>query len=87
MKARELAKLLIRKAGQDEFVILKLIADPVSPDEIIGFHAQQAVKKLLKAVLAHNESRSAAPMTSWNSSTSSRTTASRCPTSSRRSTG
>jgi HEPN domain-containing protein len=50
--SRELAELLLRKAEQDEFALDKLIPDPNSPDEIIGFHAQQAIEKMLKAVLA-----------------------------------
>jgi HEPN domain-containing protein len=52
MHSRELAELFFRKARQDEFVLDKLISDPTSPDEVIGFHAQQAVEKMLKAVLA-----------------------------------
>jgi HEPN domain-containing protein len=51
-RSRELAELLLRKAEQDEFALDKLIPDPNSPDEIIGFHAQQAIEKMLKAVLA-----------------------------------
>ncbi len=50
--SRELAELLLQKAEQDEFALDKLIPDPDSPDEIIGFHAQQAIEKMLKAVLA-----------------------------------
>ena len=50
--SRELAELLLRKAEQDEFALDKLIPDPNSPDEIIDFHAQQAIEKMLKAVLA-----------------------------------
>jgi len=50
--SRELADVLLRKAEQDEFALDKLIPDPNSPDEIIGFHAQQAIEKMLKAVLA-----------------------------------
>jgi HEPN domain-containing protein len=52
MPPQEYAQILIRKAAQDEFVLSKLISDPESPDEVIGFHAQQAVEKLLKAVLS-----------------------------------
>jgi len=52
MQSRRLAETLLRKAAQDEFVLHKLIPDPASPDEAIGFHAQQAVEKMLKAVLA-----------------------------------
>ena len=50
--SRELAEVLLRKAEQDEFALDKLIPDPHSPDEIIGFHTQQAIEKMLKAVLA-----------------------------------
>jgi HEPN domain-containing protein len=52
MLSGRLAQLLLRKAAQDAFVVAKLIDDPESPDEAIGFHSQQAVEKLLKAVLA-----------------------------------
>ncbi len=54
MRARELAQMLLRKARQDEFTLEKLVPDPASPDEVIGFHAQQAVEKMLKAVLAQS---------------------------------
>lgn len=53
MRPREFAKLLLVKAGQDEFTVEKLVSDEASPNEVIGFHAQQAVEKMLKAVLAH----------------------------------
>jgi len=54
MRTRDNAEVLLRKARGDEFTVEKLIPDPASQDEIIGFHAQQAVEKLLKAVLAHH---------------------------------
>lgn len=54
MQPRDRARLLLRKARDDEFAVLKLSPDPQSPDPIIGFHAQQAVEKALKAVLALN---------------------------------
>lgn len=54
MRFRDIAEVLLRKARGDEFTVEKLIPDPASQDEIIGFHAQQAVEKLLKAVLAHH---------------------------------
>jgi hypothetical protein len=41
--SREHAELLLHKARQDEFALEKLISDPALPDEIIGFHAQQAI--------------------------------------------
>lgn len=53
MKRREQSLKLLEKAAQDEFVMDKLLADPASPEEAIGFHAQQAAEKLLKAVLAN----------------------------------
>ena len=54
MRIRDNAEVLLRKARGDEFTVEKLNPDPASQDEIIGFHAQQAVEKLLKAVLAHH---------------------------------
>jgi HEPN domain-containing protein len=51
-RSREHAELLLRKAGQDEFALAELLPNPRCADEVIGFHAQQAVEKLLKAVLA-----------------------------------
>lgn len=52
MRSNEHAEVLLRKAREDEFALEKLIGDPASPDDIIGFHAQQAVEKTLKAALA-----------------------------------
>jgi len=57
MQPLEHGELLMRKARQDEFTMQKLIPDPASPDDVIGFHAQQAVEKMLKAVLAINSVR------------------------------
>jgi HEPN domain-containing protein len=34
-------------------VLDKLANDPDVPDDLIGFHTQQALEKLLKAALAH----------------------------------
>jgi HEPN domain-containing protein len=45
---------LLRKARQDELALEKLTSDPAFPDEIIGFHAQQAIEKTLKAVLTNS---------------------------------
>ena len=53
MKQPELVRLLLHKAGQDEAVLAKLLSDPEIEDETVGFHAQQAAEKLLKAWLAH----------------------------------
>ena len=49
---RELASLLVRKAEGDEAILDKLLDDPDVPDDVLGFHAQQAIEKRLKAVLA-----------------------------------
>jgi HEPN domain-containing protein len=52
MKSREHAHILLRKAAQDIFAMEVLCAAKDSPDELIGFHAQQAAEKLFKAVLS-----------------------------------
>ncbi len=44
-------ELLFLKAAQDEYILDKTLDDPEAPLEIIGFHAQQAAEKLLKAIL------------------------------------
>ncbi len=51
---REEAERLLRKADQDEAVVRRCAELPEIADAIIGFHAQQAVEKSLKAVLAAN---------------------------------
>lgn len=55
MKNRKLAEQFLSKANQDMTVIEKWIKDPDIADEILGFHAQQAAEKMLKAVLAYQE--------------------------------
>ena len=55
MQSAELARLLLRKAKQDQYAMNRLLDDPSAPDEVIGFHAQQAVEKMIKAVLAHRQ--------------------------------
>jgi HEPN domain-containing protein len=57
----DLAHLLLRKARGDLAVARLVAADADPHDEAIGFHAQQAVEKSIKAVLAL--SRIAAPRT------------------------
>lgn len=52
MTARKFARKLLFKAEQDLLVLKKLQADPDITSEILGFHAQQAAEKMLKAVLA-----------------------------------
>lgn len=46
------ALLLLRKAREDADAVRKLAPDAEIADSIVGFHAQQAAEKALKAVLA-----------------------------------
>jgi hypothetical protein len=50
---QDLAARFARKARSDEIALDKLADDPDVPDDLIGFHAQQGLEKLLKAALAH----------------------------------
>ena len=45
-------EILLRKARQDELVLERLLGDRDVDDDTLGFHAQQAAEKMLKAVLA-----------------------------------
>jgi HEPN domain-containing protein len=51
---RDQARILLSKAAQDEALVRKVSSDTDIADELIGFHAQQAVEKSMKAVLAAN---------------------------------
>ena len=53
MKWDEQARRLQSKAEQDEQAMHILMEASSAADEIIGFHAQQAVEKLLKALLSN----------------------------------
>ncbi len=53
MKRLEMVRVLLHKAAQDEAVLKTLVVDSKFDDETVGFHAQQAVEKLLKAWLVH----------------------------------
>ena len=53
MKWDEQAERLRRKAAGDEEAMTALLGVTSVPDEVIGFHAQQAVEKLLKSLLSH----------------------------------
>src|SRR4051794_14761628 len=46
------SRILLRKAGEDATAVRELAHNPEIADSIIGFHAQQAVEKWLKALLA-----------------------------------
>ncbi len=48
----EAARRLLAKARDDRYVVARLADDPMAPSWAMGFHAQQAVEKALKAVLA-----------------------------------
>jgi hypothetical protein len=43
----DVAARFVRKARSDEIALDKLADDPDVPDDLIGFHAQQALEKLL----------------------------------------
>jgi HEPN domain-containing protein len=47
-----LARVLLAKAIEDETLVRTVADNHEIADAIVGFHAQQAVEKLLKAVLA-----------------------------------
>lgn len=51
-KPSELAALLGRKASNDATAMRELAGNPEISDEIVGFHAQQAIEKWLKALMA-----------------------------------
>lgn len=48
----ETAQRLLAKAKDDQYILAHLADDTSAPMWPLGFHAQQAVEKLLKAVLA-----------------------------------
>lgn len=45
------ARQLLARAHDDAYVIARLADEPGAPAWVLGFHAQQAVEKTLKAVL------------------------------------
>lgn len=51
MARREHIELLLGKAAQDEHTLDILLRDGGAPAESVGFHAQQAAEKLLKAAI------------------------------------
>jgi HEPN domain-containing protein len=54
MTRSDQARLLQRKAAQDLAVLDRLLDDAAIDDETLGYHAQQAAEKLIKALLALN---------------------------------
>ena len=73
---------LIRKASQDELVLEKLLADSDVDDDTLGFHAQQAAEKLLKALCVPEASITPEPTASVFSSNFSERPERLCPVSS-----
>jgi len=51
-KSSEHAHLLLTKAAEDLYALERLLQDEQVAVSVVGFHAQQAVEKCLKAVLA-----------------------------------
>lgn len=49
---RDVTRALLDEAADDEAVARKLRGDAGVGDDVVGFHAQQAAEKLLKALLA-----------------------------------
>ena len=83
MTRSDQARLLQRKASQDLAVLDKLLDDPAIDDETLGYHAQQAAEKLIKALLALHGHDSRAVTTSVCCSICWPATASRCRNASR----
>ena len=52
MAELDVAQRLLLAARRDAVVLEKLLHDPEVDDSILGFHAQQAVEKSLKAILS-----------------------------------
>lgn len=52
LEPSEAAAILARKAEEDAVAVEEFAANPNVADGIIGFHAQQAIEKWLKAVIA-----------------------------------
>jgi HEPN domain-containing protein len=51
-EGRDLARILARKAEGDAKAMRRLASDPEIDDAAVGFHAQQAIEKWLKAAMA-----------------------------------
>ena len=51
-RAHEHARALLQKAAEDAWTLEHLAEEPDAPLAVLGFHAQQAVEKGLKAVIS-----------------------------------
>ena len=56
-KSHDHALLMMAKAAEDQYALEQLVNDDNVSNSVIGFHAQQAVEKLMKAVLTNGEVR------------------------------
>jgi HEPN domain-containing protein len=54
-EGRDLARVLLDRADDDLALVRRVADDAGIADAIVGFHAQQAVEKAIKAVLAARE--------------------------------
>ena len=54
-KTKELAQKYLEKSWQDISAVKEMADNDLVSDEIVGFHAQQSVEKMLKALLCLNE--------------------------------
>ncbi len=54
-EGRDLARVLLERADGDVALVRYVCDNADIPDAIVGFHAQQAVEKSLKAVLAAHD--------------------------------
>ena len=52
MRSPERHEVLLDRAVEDAYTVERWSSDPGTADTILGFHAQQAVEKFLKAVLS-----------------------------------
>jgi hypothetical protein len=52
---RSYTQLLLRKARSHRIALDHIGLDPTFADTIVGFHAQQAIEKLIKAVLSDSQ--------------------------------
>lgn len=54
LEPKQLAAILAQKATDHAVAVREIAGNPEIADSILGFHAQQAIEKWLKAVLAAN---------------------------------